>query len=113
MRHRHVERVAAHNLVHVRRRDLTWVNQRVDSVDDYLRAPEAQHRHAVAAAETLWEGVDVHGAEAGEGEEGGGPEHCWLVPWRALGGRWVVGEEEEEDAELLEEWLACSEEKAL
>ena len=38
-----VESVASDDLVQVRRWELSWVDERVDSIDDQLRAAETQH----------------------------------------------------------------------
>lgn len=52
-RHGRVEGVAANDLVHVRRRCHAGVHERIDAVDDELRAAEAKHGWAADAA--AWE----------------------------------------------------------
>lgn len=56
------ERVAAHDLVHMRRADNAWVDERVEALDDELRAAEADHglRNALLGHEAQHHDLGEH-----------------------------------------------------
>jgi hypothetical protein len=50
---------------------LTWVDERIDSIDDVLSAPKSQHGEALGAAELR------RGLRDGSEEESGEKHHEW------------------------------------